>query len=209
MKTVSLIALLIFLVSCASTNKTGDAQTDALIAHMSQPERVIGKDWEEKFTKDGFIGGDYVAIGSSTSRDIDYYQKPLRVNAESDATARLLRSAPSDFKKIVQKVINTLDGDEGSTQESQIMITEVKSLTGMKSNFDDIQCVTTAKPNQNMKYTFTKECRVIVRVPVSNLMKAYDYTLERKYSIKKQNQIESLLQQEMLGSQSQVTQTKP
>lgn len=200
MKTILIVSLLLSLASCSSVQKTGDDQTDALVEHLSKGERVIGKDWEEKFNRDGFINGEYVAIGSASSRDIDYLQKPLRVNAEAEATARLLRSAPSDFKKIVQKVLNTLDGDEGSTQESQIMITEVKALTGMKSNFDDIQCVTKATPNQNMKWNFNKECRVIVRVPASNLAKAYDYTLEKKYSIARKNDIEELLKQEMFGS---------
>ncbi|MCM2350176.1 MAG: hypothetical protein NDI69_09145 [Bacteriovoracaceae bacterium] len=195
-----LVVGLVGLVSCASSNKTGDPGTDAVIAHMSQGPKVMGKDWDEKFLKDGFINGDYIAIGSATSRDIDYFQKPLRVNAESEATARLLRSAPTDFKKIIQRSLNTLNGDEGSTQESQIMITEVKALTGMKSNFDDVQCVTRAEPRQDLKYNYVKECRVIVRVPALNLAKAYDYTLDKKYGIKQQNQLEDILQKELLGT---------
>jgi hypothetical protein len=195
-KTLLMVSLLVITVSCSSV-KTGDNDADALIAHMSKDKKVIGKDWDEKFTKDGFINGEYIAIGSSTNRDIDAMHRPLRVKADADATARLLRSAPTDFKRVVQSVLNSLDGDEGSVQESQIMITEVKSLTGMKSNFDDHQCVTIAIPNQNLKYNFVKECRVIVRVPASNLMRAYDYTLEKKYSIQKKNDIEALLLKEM------------
>lgn len=204
-KSILIFSSLIVLVSCSSTNKTGDHHTDAVIAHMSQEPKVMGKNWDEKFLKDGFINGDYVAIGSASSRDIDYLQKPLRINAESEATARLLRSAPTDFKKVIQRSINTLDGDEGSTQESQIMITEVKSLTGMKSNFDDIQCVTVATPNQMLKYHYVKECRVIVRVPALNLAKAYDYTLDKKYGIQKINKIEEIIQKELMGSKQDRT----
>lgn len=193
------VILSLSVVSCSSVNKTGDVTTDKVIAHMSQEPKVMGKDWDEKFKKDGLINGEYIAIGSATTMDLDYLQKPLRVNAESDATSRLLRSAPSDFKKIVQKAINTLYGDEGSTQESQIMVTEVKSLTGMKSNFDDIQCVTTAVPSQDLKYRYVKECRVILRVPATNLAQAYDYTLDKKYGIKK-NEVNQLLMEELKGS---------
>lgn len=160
----------------------------------------MGKGWESKLLKDGLINGEYIAIGSATTQDLDYLQKPLRVNAESEATARILRSAPSDFKKIIQRAINTLDGDEGSTQESQIMITEVKSLTGIKSNFDDTQCVTSAIPKQDLTYKYVKECRVIVRVPAINLAKAYDYTLDKKYGIQKINQINEILLDELKGS---------
>lgn len=200
MRNFIMVFSLIGLVACSSTNKTGDQGTDAIIEHMSKGPKVMGKDWEEKFLKDGFISGHYVAIGNATNRDIDSFHQPLRVHAESAATARLLKSAPTDFKKIVQRVINTLDGDEGSTQEAQISITEVKALTGMTSNFDDHQCVTTAHPTSTLKWTYIKECRTVVRVPASNLMKAYDYTLEKKYSILRKNDIEKLLQKELLGS---------
>lgn len=200
MKNVVMIFFAIGLVSCSSTNKTGNPQADTVIAHMSQEPRIMGKGWDEKFLKDGLINGEYIAIGSATTQDLDHLQKPLRVNAESEATARLLRSAPSDFKKIIQRAINTLDGDEGSTQESQIMITEVKSLTGIKSNFDDTQCVTSALPKQDLSYKYVKECRVIVRVPAVNLAKAYDYTLDKKYGIQRKNQIDEILIDELKGS---------
>ena len=101
-----------------------------------------------------------------------------------------------------------MDGDEGSTQESQIQITEVKSLTGIKSNFDDIQCVTSAIPKQDLKYKYVKECRVIVRVPAINLAKAYDYTLEKKYGISKKNKIDEILMDELKGSNSQSVASK-
>lgn len=201
MRNVLLLVCVFGIVSCAS-NKTGDPGTDAVIAHMSQGPKVMGKDWHEKFLKDGLVGGEYVAIGSATTQDLDHLQSPLRVNAEAQATARLLSSAPTDFKRIVQRAIDTLSGGDGATQESQIMITEVKSLTGMKSHFDDIQCVTTAVPSQNLKYRYIKECRVIVRVPAVNLAKAYDYTLDKKYGITNKSELNDILLQELNGNHS-------
>ena len=76
-----LVVGMVGLVSCASSNKTGDPGTDAVISHMSQEPRIMGKGWEEKFLKDGLINGEYIAIGSATTQDLDHLQKPLRVNA--------------------------------------------------------------------------------------------------------------------------------
>lgn len=196
MKSLFILFLLLGVVSCSST-KTGDSASDALIAHMEKGSRVIGKDWDVKFLKDGLVNGEYVAIGNSTNRDIDSLHQPLRVNAEAQATARLLKSAPTDFKKIVQRVINSVDGDEGATTESQISITQVKALTGMKSNFDDHQCVTSAHPTSSLGWTFIKECRVIVRIQASELMKAYDFTLQSKYGMKKKSDVMDMLTQEL------------
>ncbi len=196
---VLMIVSLSGLVSCASQNKTGDQQTDALLAHMSKGTQVMGKDFDEKFNKDGFVNGEYIAIGSANSSDIDYSVRPLRMRAEADATARLLKSAPSEFKRIVLAAIDSGNGDEGSVQESQVHITEVRALTGLKSNFDDIQCVKTATPNQDMRYSYNKECRVILRIPASNLVKAYSYTLDKKYSIQQQTDVQKMILKEITG----------
>lgn len=185
------------LVACSSVKKTGDEKTDALLAHLSQDTRVIGKNFDEKFTRSGLIGNEFVAIGSATSEDLDYMIRPLRVRAEADATAQLLKSAPSEFKKVVMAAIDTANGDEGSVQESQVQITEVKALTGMKSNFDDTQCVKTASPNKQMGWNFKKECRVILRVASSELLKAFKFTLQSKYGIKQQNEIQKILLEEL------------
>ncbi len=197
MKTFIVVFSLLGLVSCSSTDRKNTVSTDELVAHMSQEPKVIGKDWDPKFLKDGFINGEYVAIGSSNSSNLDYYNRPARVLAESVAMGRLLKSAPTDFKRIVQSAINTANGDQGNVQESQISITEVRALTGIKSNFDDVQCVTTGEPNRNMNYNFYRECRVILRVPSEELMKAYDFTLDNKYSIKQKNDIKNLMLNEM------------
>lgn len=198
MSKISILILMLTIVSCSSVKKTGDAKTDAVLEHMSQAPRVMGKDWEERFTKDGFIEGNYVAIGSSTTNDLNGKEGGIRVNTEAIATGALLKSAPTDFKKVIKRVLNSLDNNEGSTTEDQISVTEVKALTGLNSSFGDFQCVKKAIPNKELKYDFAKECRVIVRVPAKNLIDAYDFTLDSKYGISKKNQVETLLQNELM-----------
>jgi hypothetical protein len=207
MKHLVIALALLGLASCSSSEKKRSISNEELIAHMSQEPKIIGKDWDPKFTKDGFINGEYVAIGSSHSANLEYYTRPARVKAEAVAMARLLKSAPTDFKRIVQSSINTANADEGNVQESQISITEVRSLTGIKSNFDDTQCVTKSEPTRDMSYALSRECRVILRVPAEELMRAYDFTLDRKYSIKQKDDIKKLMLEEMnkgLGSNDQL-----
>ena len=191
------ITLFSLLVSCSSVNKTGHEPTDAVLEHMSKEERIIGNHWEDRFTRDGFVNGEYVAIGTATSKDVNANYIPLKSHAESMAVANLLKSAPSDFKRVIQRVLNTLDGNEGSTTEDQVMITEVKALTGLKSNFKDFQCIKKAKPNKSLEWDFEKECRVLVRIPASKLLEAYNFTLAQKYDIQKENKLKGLLRTEL------------
>ena len=68
----------------------------------------------------------------------------------------------------------------------------------MKTQFSDTQCVKTATPTMDLKYSFTTECRAIVRVPLANLAKAYNFTLARKYGISEQSDIQKKVKEEML-----------
>lgn len=194
---ILMILGLIGLTACSSVPKTGHQETDAVIAHMSKPKAVIGKDWDEKFKKDGFINGEFVAIGSVTSH-VNDNEGRLKLAAEADGTSRLLTSAPTEFKKIVQRAVSTMDSSYGSADQVHISVTEVKALTGLKTGFDDTQCVTTASPNTDLKYDFLKECRTIMRVPSSNLAKAYSYTLDKKYGIKEQSEIKEALNKQLI-----------
>lgn len=202
MRKAIMVLGLIGLSACSSIPRTGHEETDKVIVHMSKPKSIIGKDWDQKFQKDGLIGGEFIAIGSVTSQ-INTHEGNMKTMAEADATSRLLTSAPTEFKKIVLRTINSFDGTNGSVEQSHVSVTEVKALTGLKTNFDDVQCVSYAVPNTDLKYDFSKECRVIMRVPASELMKAYKYTLSSKYGIKEQSQINEALKEQLLGGSNQ------
>jgi hypothetical protein len=199
MKIIIISIATLFLTSCASTpqNKI-DSKMNLTLEHMAQPKRLIGPDFEPKFQKDGLIGGEYIALASITEplngKGTD---RSIQALAETDARARLLNSAPTDFKKIIQSALSTINKDNGSADTVTITITEVKALTGLTSNFDDVQCVTYVTPNHNMDYDYSRECRVLVHVPASNLMKAYAYTMDKKYGQKEQNAIQELLKEQL------------
>lgn len=192
MRNALLVLASIGISACSSVPQTGHQETDALISHMSKPKAVIGKDWEEKFKSDGLVGGEFIAIGSTISH-VNDHEGNMRLMAEADATSRLLTSAPTEFKKIVQRAMSSVDGHTGTVDQGHISITEVKALTGLKTNFNDSQCVTSATPNTELKYDFLKECRTIMRVPANNLSKAYSYTLDKKYGINELSKINEVL----------------
>jgi hypothetical protein len=195
-----MILMLLGVIGCSSTPKTGDAETDKVLAHMRKGDFVVGKDWEQKFLQDGLIGSEVVAIGSS-ARSVLGANKisvaNLRLMAETDARERMLLSAPSEFKRLIQKAIQSVDNDEGTVDASSVSISEVKALTGIRNNFNDFQCVKTAHPTEDLKYSYSTECRLILRVSSSELQKSYSYTLSSKYGIKEQSTISEILKKEL------------
>ena len=195
MKCLFLIGL-VTLASCSTPPTKTDIQNDLVVEHMSKPKKVIGQDFDSKFTQEGLVGGEYIAIASITD-SIDKNEKQMQIIAEADARSRLLNSAPTEFKKVVQAVVSTSMGDNGSVENIGVTVTEVMALTGLTSNMNDTQCVKFIVPNHNMGYDYSKECRVIVKVSASNLMKAYNYTLDKKYGVKEQSAIQDLLKKQL------------
>ena len=191
-----LLTGLVTLVSCSTPPSKFDIQNDQVVEHLNKPKKVIGQDFDSRFETDGLVGGEFIAIASVTDK-IDKNEKQMQIMAEADARSRLLNSAPTEFKKIIQNAVSTSTGDNGNVENIGITITEVRALTGLTSNFKDVQCVKYATPNHNMNYDYTKECRAIVRVPASELMKAYSYTLDAKYGIKERSAIQDLLKKQL------------
>lgn len=191
--------MVIALISgCSSTPQQKiEDQNEQVISHLEKGKRVIGKDFDEKFTHDGLMNGDYVAVGSYKTDDQFSNNMNHLLRAGEDARSKLITSAPTEIKKIIQSAISTISNSHEADQV-QISVTEVQALTGMSSGLNDSQCVKFAEPTQDMKFKYTTECRVLVRVPASNLMKAYNYTLDKKYSVKEDNQIKEIMRQQLM-----------
>lgn len=195
---INILALLVLMVGCSTTpQQKVEDQNDKIIAHLEKGKRIIGKDFDEKFTKEGLINGEYVAIGSHSSTKNTANSAFAYVKAEEDSKSKLLNSAPTEFKKVIQNAISTISGTN-EVDHVTITVAEVRALTGLSSGFNDRQCVTFANPTEDLKYEYIVECRVLTRVPASNLMKAYNYTLDKKYSVKEDNQIKDILKQQLM-----------
>lgn len=182
--------------STAPLQKVED-QNEQVIAHLEKGKRIIGKDFEEKFTHDGLINGEYVAVGSFKTDDQFSNNFHHLLKASEDARSKLITSAPTEIKKVIQSAVSTVSGSYEADQ-IQITVTEVQALTGMSSGLNDSQCVKYAEPTQDLKYKYTTECRALIRVPASSLLKAYNYTLDKKYSVKEDSQIKDILKQQLM-----------
>lgn len=195
---ISLIFSLVFIVGCSTTpQQKVENQNDAIISHLEKGRRVIGKDFDERFNRDGLINGEYVAVGSFETQDQFNNNFHHLLKAGEDARSKLINSAPTEIKKVIQSAISTVAGSYEADQV-QITVSEVQALTGMSSGLNDSQCVKFAEPTQDLKYKYVTECRVLVRVPASNLMKAYNYTMSKKYSVTEDTQIKDILRQQLL-----------
>lgn len=72
-------------------------------------------------------------------------------------------------------------------------ITEVQGLKGVMVKEEDAECRVVISPNAQGEYDNLRECRAISQVPLSELNKAYDFTLEKKYGSATKTSIEKLL----------------
>lgn len=200
MKTIYISILLITLsiVGCSTTpQQKVENQNDAVISHLEKGKRVIGKDFEDRFNKEGLINGDYIAIGTFETTNNNAQRFSMVLKAEEDSKSRLLNSAPTEFKKVVQNAISTVSGSNDA-EKVTITVSEVQALTGLNSNLNDIQCVKFAMPTEDLKYEYSTECRVITRVPASNLLKAFNYTMDKKYSLKDEAGIKDILKEQLM-----------
>lgn len=204
MKTFSLVLMnltAIGLVSCSSApvpKSPVDTQNENIINHMSKGKKIIGKDFESKFQEDGFINGEFVAIGSVKAH-YTTNEKAMISMASMEAKSTLLESAPSEYKKIIQNALSYVNNNNGTQDSVGIYITEVKALTGIRVNFSDTQCVLYAEPKVDVNYEYIRECRAIARVPATNLDIAYKYTMDRKYKIEEQIKLKEIMSKQLMG----------
>lgn len=205
MKTFSFVLMNITalsLVGCSSVQapkNSVDIQNDIIMNHMAQGKKIIGKGFDSKFSQDGLINGEYVAIGS-VKATYTTSEKSMISMASMDAKATLLESAPSDYKKVIQNALSYVNNDNGTKDSVGIYITEAKALTGIKVNFSDTQCVVYAEPKADVSWEYLRECRAIARVPATNLSIAYKYTMDRKYKIEDQLKLKDLMSKQLMGA---------
>jgi hypothetical protein len=196
-KLVPLLCML-SMTSCSSIPKSNiEEQNEAIMKHLTKGKQIIGKDFESKFEKDGMHNGEYLSIGSVTGL-VNDNEKQLIALASAEARSKLFESAPMEFKKVVQHALSSSLGGNGSIDSIAISIHEVKALTGLTNNFNDIKCVVYATPNTELGFDYAKECRVIFRVSGPNLLKSYNYTLNKKYGLKEESAIKDILKQQLM-----------
>lgn len=185
MKGIVSVVILVLFVSCSSSPfKEATKEQEMINDHLSQGVRYLEGDFEERFSKNGKDGVYLSAIGTAIY-PIESNRKLVESAAISDSKFRLVSSAPSEFRREIQQAIGTeLDG-VGDYSEISVSVTEVKNLKGIKSKYEDTQCRTRVSPTSTGSYKTERECRAISKVKKTEVLKAYDYTVESKYGVSK------------------------
>lgn len=143
---------------------------EKLVTHMSKKDIILGDNWKKQFLMDGVIGNDLISIGST----------------KEEALSNLLRSAPLEYKKIVFSYFEQ-NKSLRYIRSNEYSVSEVKGLIGVYHKLEDKQCIQIAKPNTNLNYDVVTECRFIVRIKVSQLLKSYKVYINSKYKKNRAN----------------------
>ena len=184
--------IFIGLVSCSSSPfKETTREQEMVNEHLSQGVKFLEGDFDSKYSQTGKRGA-VIVSGGSAIYPIETNQKLVENAAVADAKFRLTESAPSEFRKEVRRAIGTeLDG-VGEFSQTDVSITEVQNLTGVRVKYEDIQCRTRVEPTSTGEYRTMRECRALATVKVSQLKNAYDFTVAKKYGVTKTQIIDAI-----------------
>lgn len=185
MKFLSIVAMSLVLVSCSSSPFQEETkEANKIMEHMSQGIKYSNNGFPSKYEESGVKGRYAVGIGKSIS-EMDSGEQLSESMAVSNAKFNLINSAPTTFSSIVKKTISTSLGSAQEFSQDDISITKVNNLKGVEVKTSDITCRTRMEPIQGSeKYKISRECRAISRVPISELKKAYDFTIKNSLSEK-------------------------
>lgn len=178
------ISLLLF-SSCAFTPK----EQEEILVHMSEPRKILGKDFSVKFERDGVIGDEIVSIGSTFNYNIQL--------AKNEAIARLLNNAPLEFKRIIQKRVSARTGRLIRLDDVSLTRADVEGLMGVIVSSSNIECIEYLEPVLNLEYEKRTECRVLASVPIRNLLNTYSFTLKNKYGLSEEEISQHIYEQSL------------
>ena len=183
---VSIVVLTVLLASCSSDPyKKERNHRDQVMSHISQKPEALDGEFDAKYNiANGRDGSSLIAVGTVRSESLNADDNVLLDKAIFKAKSKLVASAPSEFKKMVQQSIgDSTDNQDTGFEQSSILVTEVRALTGFRVEDSEMECKRFSEPTAVGDYRFIKVCKAIVRVPLANLEKAYKYTLKGKYGI--------------------------
>ena len=202
MREFTFFLILGILASCSSSPfREESKQQDMVNKHLSMGVKYLEGEFDEKYRSSGRDGAYLKAIGSAIY-PAGSSQKLVESAAVSNSKFRLVSSAPSEFKKEVYQAISSELGGVGEFSETAVSVTEVRNLTGIKSKFEDVQCRTKVSPTAQGSYKTELECRAVSSIKMSELKRAYDYTVQKKYGVKK-SKLEKRLKQQLRSTASQ------
>jgi hypothetical protein len=181
------------LVSCASAPKS---HHEKILDHISQGKKYQDGEFNIKFKVSGNDGMNVRSVGISVV-PYEYNEMTAKAQAVSDAKFKLVISAPTEFKAIVQRAIGTSLGYQGEYNQIETSISKVHNLQGIEVNESDVTCKVLSSPTRDGGYKYQRECRAIAKVSVLKLNEAYNFTTEQVYGVSKKNKVQKLLQKQL------------
>lgn len=196
---LSIIGLSLVVVSCSSSPfKEQSDQQDKITKHMSQEKKYIGGEFESKYSNSGNDGFTLRAVGQSVY-PVASSEQVARLAAIANAKFKIIESGPTEFKSLVQQAIGNSLGQTGEFTQIDTSVVEVKALRGIEIKQEDVSCKIVIEPNVEGGYNNLRECKAIARIPLSELKKAYDFTVGQKYSGAQKSEVEKLLEEQLRG----------
>ncbi len=200
MKALLLSVLAAMFVGCSSSPfEQATSRQDAINKHLAQGVRLLDGEFDSKYMTDGSDGMYLKKVGVAVY-PIGYSEQIIKSAAVADGKFKLASSAPTEMKQLVQRAIGNSLGYAGEFNQIQTSVSEVYALRGIESSENDIQCRTQVTPTVDGSYRTERVCRALVRVPLTELVKAYDFTVEKKYGKQKKSEIQKMLQQQLKSS---------
>lgn len=197
MKYLISLLLLVSVIGCSTSPFEQQTRRQNMInEHLAQGVRNLDGNFDARFSTDGNDGMYLRKVGTAVY-PIGYNENLVRSAAIADGKFKLISSAPSELKSMVQKAIGNSLGYVGEYNQIETSVTEVYALQGIDYSERDIQCKTQVTPTVSGSYKTERICKAIVKVTLVALTKSFDFTIEKKYGIKKKSQVQKILQQQL------------
>lgn len=191
------IACLFIFASCSSSPfKEATEKNEYLVQHMQQGKRYIGGEFDPKFSTSGNDGMNLRAVGVAVY-PVQSNEALVKAKAISVAKFKLVESAPTQFKQIVQQAIGNALGYTGEFTQIETSITEVHGLQGIEIKEENVVCKMVVEPTIEGGYNNNRECRAMATVPLVELRKSFDFTMESKYGPQKKTSVEKILEEQL------------
>lgn len=186
------LAALSLLVSCSTVTKPS-SEDKKLFGNSVLDDKMYGDPLPEWSKFSGIKDGRLYTVGYaeySVNKSETYVKKA----AIMDGEIKLISDAPADFRVITQNSLLGSGIESGEFNQIQTKLQEVIGSTGFKGH--DETCRKIVRHMESHSSIF-RGCWVAVSANISDLRKAYQLTLERKYGVGKASKFDDLMNQEL------------
>jgi hypothetical protein len=191
MKIFILIIQLIIFVSCA-TNKAKESEQNAL-ANAEKEDKIVGSSLPPWVEESGVRDGRLYEVGYAEF-SLDKSEYYIKKAAEMDAEVKLLSDAPTDLRVITQNSLTGVGLDSSEYSQIQTSLKEVIGVTSLKSHRKTCRKIIRHLEDSSKPM---RACWAESSVSMSDVRRAYQLTLQKKYGVGVANKFDDLMKSEL------------